>query len=54
MLVLAEAIGRATGSGVPIRQPAAHVLSDFRENMIGEDHTFLSWAAALKAVGLEE
>jgi len=53
VLVLTEAVGRATGSGVPIRQPAAHVLSDFRDGMIGEDRTFLSWDAALKAVGLE-
>jgi ketosteroid isomerase-like protein len=54
VLVLTEASGRATGSGVPIRQPAAHVLSDFRDGMIGEDRTFLSWDDALKAVGLEE
>ena len=54
VLVLAEMIGQATGSGVPIRQQAAHVLSDFREGMIGEDRTFLSWDAGLKAVGLEE
>jgi ketosteroid isomerase-like protein len=54
VLVLSEAVGRATGSGVPIRQPAAHVLSDFRDGMIGEDRTFLSWDNALRAVGLEE
>jgi ketosteroid isomerase-like protein len=54
VLVLTEAVGQATGSGVPIRQPAAHVVSDFRDGMIGEDRTFLSWDAALQAVGLEE
>jgi hypothetical protein len=54
VLVLAEFIGRAEGSGVPIRQEAAHVLSDFRDGMIGEDRTFLSWDAGLKAVGLAE
>ncbi|HEX4187775.1 MAG TPA: nuclear transport factor 2 family protein [Solirubrobacteraceae bacterium] len=54
VLVLAEFIGRAEGSGVPIRQKAAHVLSGFRDGMIGEDRTFLSWDAGLKAVGLEE
>ncbi len=54
VLVLTEVVGQAKGSGVPIRQKAAHVLSDFRDGMIGEDRTFLSWDAALKAVGLEE
>jgi ketosteroid isomerase-like protein len=54
VLVLTEAVGRATGSGVPIRQPAAHVFSRFRDSMIGEDRTFLSWDAALEAVGLAE
>jgi ketosteroid isomerase-like protein len=54
VLVLAEAIGRAKGSGVPIRQKTAHVFSDFRDGMIGADRTFLSWEAGLKAVGLEE
>jgi ketosteroid isomerase-like protein len=54
VLVLAELIGRAKSSGVPIRQQAAHVLSDFRDGMIGEDRTFLSWDAGLKAVGLEK
>jgi ketosteroid isomerase-like protein len=54
VLVLAEAVGRAKGSGVPIRQRTAHVFSEFRDGLIGEDRTFLSWEAALKAVGLEE
>jgi uncharacterized protein len=54
VLVLAEVVGRAKGSGVPIRQETAHVFSDFRDGMIGEDRTFLSWEAALKAVGLAE
>jgi hypothetical protein len=54
VLVLTEAVGRARGSGVPIRQPAAHVLSDFRNGVIGKDRTFLSWDAARKTVGLAE
>jgi ketosteroid isomerase-like protein len=54
VLVLVEIVGRAAGSGVPIRQPMAHVASDFREGMIGRDRTFLSWSGGLKAVGLEE
>jgi len=54
VLVLTEAVGRATGSGVPIRQPAAHVLANFRDGMIGEDRTFLDWGAAFTFVGLEE
>ena len=54
VLVLAEVVGRAVGSGVPIRQPVAHVLSDFRDSMIGEDRTFLSWDAAREAVELAE
>jgi ketosteroid isomerase-like protein len=49
-----EFVGEAPASGVPIRQEIGHVFSDFRDGMIGEDHTFLSWEAALKAVGLEE
>src|SRR3954451_11633215 len=54
VLVLAEVVGRAKGSGVPIHQKTAHVFSDFRDGMIGEDRSFLSWEAALKAVGLGE
>jgi ketosteroid isomerase-like protein len=54
VLVLTEFVGQAAASAVPIRQQAAHVLSDFRDGMIGEDRTFLSWDAALKAVGLAE
>ena len=54
VLVRTEVVGRARGSGVPIRQEAAHVFADFRDGMIGEDRTFLSWDAALKAVGLAE
>jgi ketosteroid isomerase-like protein len=54
VLVLLEMVGQAAGSGVPIRQQAAHVLSGFREGTIGEDRTFLSWEAGLEAVGLEE
>jgi hypothetical protein len=33
---------------------AARAFSDFRDGLIGEDRTFLSWDAALKAVGLSE
>jgi ketosteroid isomerase-like protein len=54
VLVLAETVGQATRSGIPVRQQAAHVLSDFLDGMIGEDRTFLSWEAGLKAVGLEK
>ena|SRR5438067_3462146 len=54
VLVLTEVVGQAQESGVPIRQKAAHVFSDFRGGMIGEDRTFLNWEAALKAVGLAE
>ena len=54
VLVLTEVVGRAKGSGMPLRQQAAHVFSDFRDGLIGEDRTFLSWKAALEAVGLEE
>jgi ketosteroid isomerase-like protein len=54
VLVLAETVGQAPRSGIPIRQQAAHVLSDFRDGLIGEDRTFLSWDAGLKAVGLKE
>ena len=54
VLVLAELVGRATASGVPVRQQTGHILSDFRNGLVGEDRTFLSWNAALKAVGLEE
>lgn len=52
VLALTDFVGRASGSGVPIRQQVGHVFSDFRDGMIGEDRTFLSWDAALKAVGL--
>ena len=54
VLALTEFVGEATASAMPIRQQAAHVLSDFRDGMIGEDRTFLSWDAAFKAVGLKE
>jgi ketosteroid isomerase-like protein len=54
VVVFTEVVGQAKGSGVPIRQQAAHVFSDFRDGMIGEDRSFLSWDAALKAVGLAE
>jgi ketosteroid isomerase-like protein len=54
VLVLATAVGRARSSGMPIRQRTAHVFSDFRDGLIGEDRTFLSWNAALKFLGLEE
>ena len=54
VFALTEFVGQAPASGVPIRQKMVHVFSDFREGMIGEDRTFLSWEAALKAVGLEE
>src|SRR5205085_8113078 len=54
VLALTEFIGRAEGSGVPVRQKAAHVFSRFRDGMIGADRSFLSWEAALRAVGLEE
>ncbi|HWX52865.1 MAG TPA: nuclear transport factor 2 family protein, partial [Solirubrobacteraceae bacterium] len=54
VLVLAEMVGRARVSGVPVRQQVAHVFADFRDGMVGEDRTFLSWAAGLKAVGLSE
>jgi ketosteroid isomerase-like protein len=54
VLVLTEFVGQASSSGVPVRQQAAHVFSDFRDGLIGEDRTFLSWDAALQAVGLSE
>ena|SRR2546430_17443865 len=54
VLALTEFVGEATASAMPIRQQAAHVFSDFRDGMIGEDRTFLSWDAGLKAAGLED
>ena len=54
VLALTEFVGRSTGSGVPLRQRTGHVFSGFRDGMIGEDRSFLSWEAARKAVGLEE
>jgi ketosteroid isomerase-like protein len=54
VLALTEFVGQASASGVAIRQQAAHVFSDFRDGLIGEDRTFLSWDAALEAVGLSQ
>src|SRR5689334_16555276 len=54
VLALVEFIGQAKGSGVPIKQRTGHVFSDFRDGMIGEDRTFLSWDGALRAVGLTD
>jgi ketosteroid isomerase-like protein len=51
---LGEITGRIKGSGVPIRQPHAMVLSDFRDGKIGEGRNFLTWRQALEAVGLRE
>jgi hypothetical protein len=39
--------------GETVRVACADLLSDFRDGMIGDDGTFMSWAEALNAVGLE-
>ena len=51
---LGEITGRIKATGVPIRQPFAMVLSDFRDGKIGEGRNFLTWQQALEAVGLRE
>ena len=54
VLALIEFVGKASASGMAIRQQAAHVFSDCHDGKIGKDRTFLSWDAALKAVGLSD
>ena len=54
VLALTEFVGQSTASGVPLRQRTGHIFSDFHDGMIGEDRSFLSWEAALDAMGLTE
>ena len=54
VVALVEMTGGIKDSGVPIRQPVGIVCSDFRDGTVGEFRFFLTWQAALEAVGLAE
>ena len=54
ILVLAFLTGRSKEAGVPIRQRAGVVFSEFRDGMIGQVRYFLTWQQALEAAGLSE
>jgi ketosteroid isomerase-like protein len=49
VLMLGETAGRVKRSGVSIRQPLGVVYSDFRDGLIGEWRSFLTWAQAMEA-----
>jgi len=55
LLILAEFIGRAKDSGIPIRQPFGVINSDLGDDgKVREARFFLSWQEAREAAGLAE
>jgi ketosteroid isomerase-like protein len=54
VIALYEATGRIRGSGQPLSQPVAIVLSDFRDGMIGSVRSFFTWREALDTIGLSD